>query len=57
MNHLKMVYDSGGGEKRLGPGSYLLQPKGVKHTSGAADEADCVFLEESAGPFDIKMVK
>lgn len=52
-----MVYDSRSGEKKLGPGSYLLQPKGVRHTSGAGDEADCVFLEESDGPFDIKMVK
>lgn len=51
------VYDSGGGEKRLGPGSYLVQPAGLKHTSGAGSEADCVFLEESSGKFDVKFVK
>lgn len=46
------IYDSGSGERRLGPGSYLLRPAGVKHVSGAGAEADCVFLEESDGAFD-----
>lgn len=35
----------------------LLQPRGVKHMSGASDDADCIFFEESDGSFDIKMVK
>jgi quercetin dioxygenase-like cupin family protein len=47
------VYDSGSGEQRLGPGSYLFETKGVKHTSGAGDDADCVFMEELDGPFDM----
>ena len=51
------VYNSGGGEKKLGPGSFLFQPAGVKHTSGAGDGTDCLFFEESDGAFDIKMVK
>ena len=51
------VYDSGSGEKRLGPGSYVSQPAGAQHTSGAGEDADCLFLEESNGAFDIKMVK
>jgi quercetin dioxygenase-like cupin family protein len=51
------VYDSGSGEKRLGAGSYLMQPGGLKHTSGAGSDADCVFFEESSGAFDLKPVK
>ena len=52
-----LLYNSGSSEKRLGPGSYLLQPRGLRHMSGASDDADCIFFEESDGPFDIKMVK
>lgn len=51
------VYDSGSGEKRLGPGSYLLIPGGAKHTSGAGLESQCVFFEESDGAFDLKPLK
>lgn len=51
------VYDSGSGEQRLGPGSYLFEPKRKHHTSGAGDDEDCVFLEESDGPFDMIEVK
>lgn len=51
------VYDSGSGEKRLGPGSYLFEPAGIRHTSGAGDDADCVFFEESNGAFDRKPAK
>src|SRR2546422_8581859 len=46
------VYDSGGGEQRLGPGSYLFEPKGKDHNSGAGDDVDCVFLEQGDGAFD-----
>jgi quercetin dioxygenase-like cupin family protein len=51
------VYDSGAGEKALGPGSYLLQPAGVKHVSGAGADADCLFFEESDGLFDLHPVE
>lgn len=51
------LYDSGTGERRLGAGSYLLVPAGQKHTSGAGDDADCVFFEESDGPFELLPAK
>jgi quercetin dioxygenase-like cupin family protein len=51
------VYDSGSGEKSLGPGSVLFQPAGAKHVSGAGKDADCVFVESSDGPFDLKPVQ
>ncbi len=51
------VYDSGSGEQRLGPGSYLLEPKGKHHSSGAGDDEDCVFLEQGDGAFDLIEVK
>ena len=44
-------------EFRLGPGSYFLQPGGTyRHTTRCDQAADCVFLIESNGPFDLKMV-
>ena len=51
------VYDSGSGEQRLGPGSYLFEPKGKEHDSGAGDDADCVFFEQGDGAFDLIMKK
>jgi quercetin dioxygenase-like cupin family protein len=51
------VYDSGNGEKRLGPGSYLFEPRGLRHSSAAGGDEDCVFLEQGDGPFDLKMAK
>ncbi|MGH9318199.1 MAG: hypothetical protein ACRD1P_13960 [Thermoanaerobaculia bacterium] len=51
------VYDSGDGEKRLGPGSYVSEPGGMKHTSGAGLDGDCLFFEESDGAFDLKPAK
>ena len=51
------LYDSGSGENKLGPGSYLMEPGGLKHTSGAGADADCVFFEESSGAFDMKSAK
>jgi len=42
-------------EFRLGPGSYLMQPGGnYKHTTSC--EAECVFLVQSTGKFDLKPV-
>jgi anti-sigma factor ChrR (cupin superfamily) len=44
-------------EFRLGPGSYFLQPGGnYRHTTTCDKAADCVFLVESKGPFDLKPV-
>jgi anti-sigma factor ChrR (cupin superfamily) len=44
-------------EFRLGPGSYLMQPGGnYRHTTSCAKSSDCVFLVESDGPFDLKIV-
>ena len=45
----------GGEERKLEPGSYLLEPAGQKHTTACAAGTDCVFLEEMNGKFDIKM--
>jgi len=42
-------------EFRLGPGSYFMQPGGsYRHTTSCDKDADCVFLVESKGPFDLK---
>jgi anti-sigma factor ChrR (cupin superfamily) len=47
----------GKGEARLGPGSYLYQPGGnYRHTSGCDKAADCVFLAQSEGKFDLMPV-
>jgi anti-sigma factor ChrR (cupin superfamily) len=44
-------------EFRLGPGSYFMQPGGnYRHTTTCDQAADCVFLVESRGPFDLKPV-
>jgi anti-sigma factor ChrR (cupin superfamily) len=44
-------------EFRLGPGSYFLQPGGnYRHTTTCDKDADCIFLVESKGPFDLKPV-
>jgi len=52
-----MTFNDGSGEKHLGPGSYLLQPAGQKHTSGCTKDADCTFVEVSPGKFDMTPVK
>lgn len=51
------VYNTGGGERKLGPGSFLLEPAGLKHTSDASADSDLLFFEESDGPFDITPAK
>jgi hypothetical protein len=44
-------------EFRLGPGSFLLQPGGnYRHTTGCAQDSECVFFVESNGAFDLKPV-
>lgn len=47
----------GGTEQRLGAGSYLLVPGGVKHTSGSGADGPCEIFQESAGKFDMHMVE
>jgi quercetin dioxygenase-like cupin family protein len=42
---------------RLGPGSYLFQPAGQKHTSACDAASECVGFIESSGKFGIKMVE
>lgn len=47
----------GSAAKEMGPGSYALIPAGVKHKGECGSGADCVYLEESPGKFDIEFVK
>jgi quercetin dioxygenase-like cupin family protein len=42
---------------RLGPGSYLFQPTGQKHTSACDAASECVGFIESSGKFGIMMVE
>jgi quercetin dioxygenase-like cupin family protein len=44
-------------EVRLGPGSYLFQPAGQKHSTACDAASECVFFIESSGKFGIKMVE
>ena len=44
-------------DARLGPGSYLFQPAGRKHTSACDPASECVIFIESNGKFGIKMVE
>jgi quercetin dioxygenase-like cupin family protein len=44
-------------EFRIGPGSYFFQPGGdYRHTTACDQASECVFLAESSGPFDPKVV-
>ncbi len=53
-----MVFNSEDGkETRLGPGSYRLEPAGLKHVTACAEGADCKFVEIQPGAFDVKMVE
>ena len=45
-------------EFRLGPGSYLMQPGGnYRHTTSCDAASECVFLAQSNGKFDLKLVQ
>jgi quercetin dioxygenase-like cupin family protein len=44
----------GEAQKAYGPGSYLVIPGGVRHASGCAAGAPCVFFHEASGKFDMK---
>ena len=41
---------------RLGPGSYLFQPAGQKHSTACDAASECVFFIDSSGKFGIKLV-
>jgi quercetin dioxygenase-like cupin family protein len=51
-----VVRYSGAVEKRLGPGSYSEIPANMEHAVKCADEAECVFVLASPGPFAIMPV-
>jgi quercetin dioxygenase-like cupin family protein len=42
---------------RLGPGSYLFQPAGQKHSTACDAASECVFYIESSGKFGITMAE
>ena len=44
-------------DARLGPGSYLFQPAGRRHTSACDAASECVVFIESPGKFGITMVE
>ena len=44
-------------EVKLGPGSYLMQSGGYRHTTTCDKASECVFFIEAGGKFDIKMVE
>jgi hypothetical protein len=44
-------------EVRLGPGSYLFQPAGMKHTTACDAASECVFSIESSGKFGVTMAE
>jgi len=46
----------GGTEQRLGPGSYLEVPGGLRHSSGTSDDGPCEIFQTSTGLFDMKFV-
>jgi quercetin dioxygenase-like cupin family protein len=43
-------------DARLGPGSYLFQPAGQKHSTACDAASECVFFIESSGKFGVKLV-
>jgi quercetin dioxygenase-like cupin family protein len=50
------VKEEGGVEKVFGPGSYLMEPGKVKHTSGTKEQGATLF-QEGTGKFDFNMVE
>ena len=43
----------GGTETRMGPGSYLLIPGGVRHASGTTADGECTIFQEGSAKFDL----
>jgi quercetin dioxygenase-like cupin family protein len=46
------LYEDESGAKRVGPGSFLRVPGGMKHWSGGDPKEGALFYEESSGKFD-----
>jgi mannose-6-phosphate isomerase-like protein (cupin superfamily) len=46
------LYKDEAGEKRVGPGDFLLVPGGHKHWSGGDKKEGALFYEEASGKFD-----
>jgi quercetin dioxygenase-like cupin family protein len=46
------LYKDEAGEKRVGPGDFLLVPGGHKHWSGGDKSEGALFYEEGSGKFD-----
>jgi Domain of unknown function (DUF4437) len=49
--------EPGKADVRLGPGSYLFQPAGMKHTTACDAASECVFYIESSGKFGITIAE
>lgn len=47
------LYKDDAGEKRVGPGEYLLVPGGHKHWSGGDKTEGALFYQEGSGKFDL----
>jgi mannose-6-phosphate isomerase-like protein (cupin superfamily) len=46
------LYKDDAGEKRVGPGDFLLVPGGHQHWSGGDKQEGALFYEEASGKFD-----
>lgn len=51
------LYKDEDGEKRVGPGDYLMVPGGHKHWSGGDKTEGALFYQEGTGKFDLIPVK
>ena len=51
------LYGTSAGEKKLAAGSYMVIPAGVQHTEGADAGADCLYLEQSTGKYEMKILQ
>jgi len=47
------LYKDDAGEKRVGPGEFLLVPGGHKHWSGGDKAEGALFYQEGSGKFDL----
>ncbi len=47
------VYKDAAGEKRVGPGSFIRIPGGMKHWSGGDSNEGALFYQESSDKFDL----
>jgi len=47
------LYKDDAGEKRVGPGEFLLVPGGHKHWSGGDKTEGALFYQEGSGKFDL----